>query len=243
MSYNLKYSRFNERSILIEWPSIIDNNILESITNFKQQLKDKYSKQKVQIINTYNSILISYDFTIDNINDEILALKACFDTTRAVENQPKRLWTIPVCYDPDFGSDLEDYAKAKQLSISEVITQHSSAVYTIYFIGFLPGFLYLGGLPESLALDRKATPSLDIKKGAVAIGGQQAGIYPQDSPGGWHVIGNTPVPLFRPNEHPPSVFKAGDQLTFQSISKTEHEQLSLAIKTSTYNLKSTIIDA
>lgn len=243
MSYNLKYSRFNERSILIEWPSIIDKNVLESIINFKQQLKNKYSKQKVEVINTYNSILISYSFTIDNFNDEILTLKACFDATIVVENQPKRLWTIPVCYDPDFGPDLEDYAKAKQLSISEVIAQHASAIYTVYFIGFLPGFLYLGGLPKSLALDRKATPSLDIKKGAVAIGGQQTGIYPQNSPGGWHVIGNTPVPLFLPNEHPPSVFKAGDQLKFESISPEEYEQLSLAIKTSAYNLKSTIIDA
>lgn len=242
MSYNLKYSRFNERSILIEWPSIIDKNILESIINFKEKIKDKYGKQKVEVINTYNSILISYKFIIDNINDEILTLKRLFEANDVFKNQPKHLWTVPVCYDLEFGPDLEDYAKAKQLSISEVIAQHVSVDYTIYFIGFLPGFLYLGGLPDSLALERKATPSLNIKKGAVAIGGKQTGIYPQDSPGGWHVIGNTPVPLFQSNENPPSVFKAGDQLKFESISPEKYEQLSLDIKTSNYNLKSTIID-
>ena len=134
MSYNLKYSRFNERSILIEWPSIIDKNVLESIINFKEQLKNKYSELKVEVISTYNSILISYSFTIDNFNDEILALKACFDATRAVENQPKRLWTIPVCYDQDFGPDLEDYAMAKQLSISEIIAQHTAAILSLIHI-------------------------------------------------------------------------------------------------------------
>ena len=237
MEYELKFSPYNEHSILIEWPSVIDKNMLKSILSYKKTIQNFYIKQKVELINTYNSILIIYNYTIDNINDEILRLKSLKLKKTNLENSKSKLWKIPVCYDDDFGVDLEYFSQQKQLSKTEIIELHSQAIYTIFFIGFLPGFLYLGGLEKRLHLDRKSTPNLNIKKGSVGIGGNQTGIYPKNSPGGWHIIGKTPVDFFNPNTNPPCVFSAGDTVKFYSITKPDFLNLEEQIKHGLFQLK------
>jgi inhibitor of KinA len=243
MTYNIQYSRFSDCSILIEWPAVIDDFMLEKILNFKNYIQNNYSKQKMELINTYNSILVIYPLAIDNINDEILTFKALFSEQREVVKSESIIWEIPVCYDNEFGLDLEAFSSSKKLSKSEIIRRHSKPMYTVFFIGFLPGFLYLGGLDLGLSLDRKTTPSLNVKKGSVAIGGQQTGIYPQDSPGGWHCIGNSPVELFNSNKNPPCTIKAGDRVKFVPIKKAEHDDLLHLIKMSEYQLKSIYTNA
>ncbi|WP_296382864.1 5-oxoprolinase subunit PxpB [Winogradskyella sp.] len=243
MTYELQYSQFNERSILIEWPTIIDDLMLKNILNFKKIIQDNYIKQKTEVITTYNSILIVYEFTIDNINNEFLKLKALFLQQNKSEYNESSIWEIPVCYDDEFGIDLERFSSVKNLSKPEIIKLHFKPVYTVFFIGFLPGFLYLGGLDSKLFLDRKTTPSLNVRKGAVAIGGQQTGIYPQDSPGGWHIIGNSPIELFCANQNPPCFIKAGDKVKFVSIEKSEYGDILNAVNNSKYQLKSTAINA
>ncbi|WP_299130935.1 5-oxoprolinase subunit PxpB [uncultured Winogradskyella sp.] len=225
MSYNLKFSRYNKCSILIDWPSEIDENILNSILNFKTSILNHYSKQNVEVVNTYNSILVIYDVAVENINAEFKRLKSLFKLQDRIEKPEIKIWEIPVCYNEEYGIDLDNLALKKQCSKSEIITLHSKVIYTVFFIGFLPGFLYLGGLDPKLYFNRKSTPNLNIKKGAVAIGGQQTGIYPQNSPGGWHIIGQTPVTLFNVDHNPPCFVKAGDKLKFKSIDKLEFLKL------------------
>ncbi|WP_138433540.1 5-oxoprolinase subunit PxpB [Winogradskyella algicola] len=236
MGYELKFSRYNECSILIEWPAVMDENILKDILNFKKSIQNYNIKLVIEVINTYNSLLIIYDSTIDDVYSEISRLKSLKIEAGTIEHTSSRLWRIPVCYDDDFGIDLEAFSKEKQLSKGEVIKLHSSAIYTIFFIGFLPGFLYLGGLDEKLHLDRKSTPNLDIKKGSVGIGGKQTGIYPKNSPGGWHIIGKTPVDFFNAKSSLPCVFNAGDKLQFFGISKTEFLDLEQDIKNNQFQL-------
>jgi inhibitor of KinA len=243
MTCNIQYSRFSDCSILIEWPAVIDDFMLEKILNFKNYIQNNYNKQNIEVINTYNSILVIYTLAIDNINDEILTFKALFSEQREAVKSESIIWEIPVCYDNEFGLDLEAFSSSKKLSKSEIIRRHSKPIYTVFFIGFLPGFLYLGGLDLGLSLDRKTTPSLNVKKGSVAIGGQQTGIYPQDSPGGWHCIGNSPVELFNSNKNPPCPIKAGDRVKFVSIKKAEHDDLLHLIKMSEYQLKSIYTNA
>jgi inhibitor of KinA len=238
MSNILKFSRYNTYAILVEWAAVIDDFTLIDILNYKKVIEKNYIKQKVEVINTYNSILIIYDFTIDNINDEILSLKRLYKQLETIEELHSSVWEIPVCYDIDFGFDLDYFSKQKKLSKNEVIRLHSSVIYTVYFIGFLPGFLYLGGLHPKLVIDRKSTPNLDIKKGSVAIGGQQTGVYPQNSPGGWYIIGRTPLELFNPYHHPPCSIKAGDKVKFKPISKSEFFNIEKCIAKSTFQFKS-----
>lgn len=241
MKYKLQFSQYNEHSVLVEWPAIIDELTLESILNFKNSIQNIYIKDKVEVITAYNSILVIYNFTIENINDELLKLKQLFLHKNETKKIIPSIWEIPVCYDDDFAIDLENYSKEKKLSKDEIIKLHSEAVYTVFFIGFLPGFLYLGGLHSALHLYRKTTPNLNVKKGSVAIGGEQTGIYPQDSPGGWHVIGNSPIELFNPKQNPPCFIKAGDKVKFDPISKFEYLKIQEEVSDSTFNSKSLLI--
>ena len=243
MDYNLKYSLYNERSILVEWPSFIDENILKSIINYKISIDNFYIKEKVEIISSYHSILIIYDLTIDNVNGRFFELKTLFKPQSNKLKFQTNTWEIPVCYNEEFGIDLIEFSREKRLSIPEVIELHSEQIYTVFFIGFLPGFLYLGGLNPKLFLNRKVTPNLNVKKGSVSIGGKQTGIYPQDSPGGWHVIGKTPVELFNPLTNPPCSIKSGDRIRFIPINKIQYEEIQDRISESLFQLKPVITNA
>lgn len=242
MKYDLKYSQYGASSILIEWPSLIDENILKDIINFKKVITVNYIELKVEVISAYNSLLINYVLTIDKFNSRVFELKSLYESTAIKLNFKQTLWEIPVCYNDEFAIDLDNFSLKKQLPKSEIIQRHSSQIYTIYFIGFLPGFLYLGGLDKSLHFNRKSTPNLNIKKGAVGIGGNQTGIYPQNSPGGWHIIGNSPVDFFDLKSKNPCFANAGDKLKFKPISKSEFDAISSAVKTNSYKLKKTLID-
>ena len=151
------------------------------------------------------------------------------------------LWKIPVCYDAVFGIDLEAISKEKNLSKEEIIKRHSQAIYTVYFIGFLPGFLYLGGLDESLHVPRKSTPRLQIEKGAVAIGGNQTGVYPTESPGGWNIIGNSPIEFFNPKLETPCFAKAGDKISFKPITIQEFKTIKILVEAGVYQIESEVL--
>lgn len=136
-------------------------------------------------------------------------------------SQETRTVSIPVCYGGAYGPDLQAVADCAGLSPEEVITIHSSASYRTFMIGFLPGFPYLGGLPKRIAMPRRAEPRLSVPAGSVGIAGEQTGVYPFNSPGGWQIIGQTPVNLFDPAKTPPSLLRAGDYIRFKAINENE----------------------
>ena len=132
---------------------------------------------------------------------------------------------VPVCYDKEFGFDLEDVARHSGLDPKEVGSLHCSAQYRVHCLGFTGGFAFLGGLPGRLATPRRDVPRKEIPAGSVAIGGKQTGIYPIKSPGGWNVIGRTPRQLFDPKTNPPVFLRAGDRVQFRSITREEFDEL------------------
>jgi inhibitor of KinA len=136
-------------------------------------------------------------------------------------NGNSRLVEIPVCYDPEFALDLEDVARHARISPIQVVDLHSAAKYRVGCIGFTPGFPFLTGLPKTLATPRRATPRKEIPAGSVGIGGAQTGIYPLRSPGGWNLIGRTPLRLFDPARNPPVLLSAGDRVRFRAITREE----------------------
>ncbi len=133
---------------------------------------------------------------------------------------------IPVCYDPEFAPDLDDVARRAGLSTKEVVDLHSVAEYRVACIGFVPGFSFLAGLPKKLATPRRDTPRKEIPSGSVGIGGAQTGIYPLRSPGGWNLIGRTPLNLFNPKKNPPTLLSAGDRVRFRPITREEFESFN-----------------
>ena len=134
-----------------------------------------------------------------------------------------RLVEIPVCYDSEFALDIDDVARRAAISQSEVVRLHSGAEYCVACIGFVPGFPFLAGLPKELVTPRRDVPRKQIPPGSVGIGGAQTGIYPLRSPGGWNLIGRTPLRLFDPQKNPPALLRAGERVRFRKISRDEFE--------------------
>ena len=240
--FKLTYKRFGDRSVLIEWPQEIDKKTLQNVLRFKEVLKNHYIKREVYINNAYNSLLINYDCSIENIYNEISILKTLYlEQKIEFKIKPKR-WKIPVCYNALFGLDLEEISVKNNLKKEAVIKLHSNPIYTIYFIGFLPGFLYLGGLDKKLHIPRRSNPRLKVEKGSVAIGGYQTGVYPSESPGGWNIIGNSPINFFDNSKQRPCFAKAGDEIQFVPVTIEEHIDIMILVESGVYQIESEVID-
>lgn len=240
-SYDLKYKRFGGNSILIEWPPTIDDSILKNILLFKSYIDKKYVNLKIYTKTSYNSLLVTYPNEINEII-KVLELRSLYKNLEPLKKQSFNKWEIPVCYDIDFGKDLMFLRKKLSLEIEEIISIHISKEYRVFNLGFLPGFLYLGGMDKRIHYPRKNSPSLDIEKGSVGIGGFQTGIYPNQSPGGWNIIGKTPINLFDIEMTSPCFIKAGDKVKFVSISKKEYGLILIQIQSNIYELKKTLVN-
>ncbi len=159
---------------------------------------------------------VTVQFDPDQISYDVLSTAIRrLATRRPPLEEPGRLHRIPVVYD---GPDLEAVAKETGLTPQRVIELHGRPIYRVFLVGFVPGWAYLGPLPDELVLPRRSVPRTQVPAGSVAIAGQETGIYPLDSPGGWHLIGRTPVRLFLPDSDPPSLFRAGDRVKFFALS-------------------------
>ncbi|MGH8094814.1 MAG: 5-oxoprolinase subunit PxpB [Chthoniobacterales bacterium] len=154
---------------------------------------------------------------------QVLTTKARFQSKTSKPNKA-RLHRVPVCYDPEFALDLAAVAEHCRLSPNELVKRHAAAEYRVRCLGFTPGFPYLSGLPRILATPRRPTPRISVPAGSVAIGGAQAGIYPLSSPGGWNVIGRTPLRLFDAKREPAALLRAGDRLRFITINRDQFQQ-------------------
>lgn len=234
----LTYKRFGESALLIEWPPEVNETILKDILSFQFLIEKQLNEFLIETVNAYNSLTLIFHadkITFEGLENELKKLYDMIDSSAPLAQQ--NLWNLPVCYDEHFGIDLQEISNTTGLAISEIIRLHVDAVYTVYFIGFLPGFLYLGGLPSSLHFPRKKTPRLKIEKGAVAIGGEQTGIYPMESPGGWNIIGSSPISLFDVNSNPPCQIKSGDQVRFRPISIEKFEQIKSEVRLGIFDMK------
>ena len=195
------------------------------------------------MIPAYNSLTLVQNHSPVEFDSFKNKLKKWYDDKSGTIPKQRYLWRLPVCYDLDFGIDLEEVSQKLQLPIPKIIEQHTENIYRVYGIGFLPGFMYLGGLSRSLEAPRKATPRLMVARGAVGIAGKQTGIYPQESPGGWNIIGNCPVSIFNAERKKPCLVSVGDQIQFYSISRAEHDLHKIEGEVGIYEVEKRKIDA
>lgn len=231
--YKLQYKSFGESALLIEWPQQISEGILDDIRLLYQKLKASSIKGIEDINFVYHAMLVVYDRAYLNKENLISNIEKMYAELNSRTVEQLITWNIPVCY--DFGLDLSFVLQEKNMSRESFIQLHTEPLYKVFGVGFLPGFLYLGGLHKQLEIVRKQTPKLDVFEGAVAIGGNQTGIYPQESPGGWHIVGKTPVRLFDSSKEPPTFIAPGDQVKFYAISEARYKVLEIEISTGIYN--------
>jgi len=240
LAEKITYKSFGDRAILIEWKAEICPSISNDILDLQQKIFAFENRNIVDTIVGYTSLTIVYNNPFEDYLNEIAVLKK-INTSKDIDLKKSSFtWEIPVCYDLEFGIDLQEISKVTNLEISEIVKLHSQSSYRVYFIGFLPGFLYLGGLNKQLFFDRKSNPRLKVAKGAVAIGGEQTGVYPSESAGGWNVIGKTPVNFFNINENSPCFAKAGDFIKFVRIDKNEFLQIEKEVKAGSYQISKTL---
>lgn len=243
-SPNITIKPFGEHAMLIEWPAEVNETILDSILRFESFLQTEALTHKDwEIVPSYNSLLVT------NRNEQIdfegmsRRIFKWYGEARDLHHPDRFLWRLPVSYDLEFGLDLEEVAGKLNKSIPEIIALHTAPTYTVYGIGFLPGFMYLGGLEKELELPRKSTPRMKVTKGAVGIAGKQAGIYPQESPGGWNIIGNCSVPIFDTTKKDPCFVNVGDKIQFYEISRAEYDLHKIEAEVGIYKLEKIKINA
>ena len=187
----------------------------------------------IETVPAYTTLAVYYNpFEVDKKNESISeavthTLQRILERVTAEQSEnTATIIEIPVCYDTEFAPDLITTADTLNLSINELINIHTDKTYKVYMLGFTPGFPYMGPIDERIFTHRKTQPRLKVDPGSVAIAGNQTGIYPFATPGGWNIIGRTPLQLFDRNRTDPFLLKAGDQVKFISISKEEYKSLS-----------------
>lgn len=186
-----------------------------------------------ETVPTFTSLLVCYDPTVISFAELYQKLGALSSEVSG-ENKSSFIYTLPVCYGGEFGEDLADVAEYAKISPEEVIARHTAKPYLIYMLGFLPGFAYLGGLDETIACPRLSSPRQKIEAGSVGIGGNQTGIYPIASPGGWRLIGRTPIRPYDPERSDPILYSAGDCIRFKAITRAEYDEIAAAVASGEY---------
>jgi len=213
-----------DRGLLLEFGDEISSEVNEKVRRMTLAIQAESIEGIVEIVPTYRSLLILYNPLILSFVDLKKRLERIEKGLQQTPFPEPKLTRIPALYGGSYGPDLEEVAKYHQISPEEMIQLHCSKPYFIYMIGFMPGFPYMGELPEALITPRLKTPRLSVPAGSVAIAQRQTGIYPMESPGGWQIIGRTPVKLFNPEREPPALLQMGDHVQFFPIVEKEFKE-------------------
>ena len=214
-----------DRAILVEYGDAIDPAVNERVRAMAALLKRSRPEGVEAVIPAYRNLSILYDPLVTSPDQILPRLRALEARLLEIEVPTPRIVEIPVLYGGEYGPDIGFVAEHSGLSVEEVIAIHAGTVYPIYMIGFTPGFCYLGGLDSRIHTPRRKTPRTLLPAGSVGIAEAQTGIYPVDSPGGWQIIGRTPLRLFVPERENPFLYDAGDRIRFEPVSDAEFHRI------------------
>ena len=220
---NVIYTAAGDQGIVMEFGKEINVETNKIIRGMVVKLRRK--REVMELIPTFCSLLVIYDCNRTSFNKMRKLLEKELASLKITEEESYKVHIIPVCYEEPFNVDLQHVAEYAGISMSEVVELHSSREYLIYMLGFLPGFAYLGGLDKRIHCPRLDSPRVKIPAGSVGIGGEQTGIYPLDSPGGWQLIGRTPLQPYDPNRNPSILYEMGDYIRFKPISVEEYYEI------------------
>lgn len=233
---DIKVMPAGDSALVVEFGNEINEAVNEKVHALAKKIRQENIPGITEMIPTFRSLLVSYDMLQISYSKLSVTLSVLSRELEMNQAAHHRIVKIPCCYGARFGADLTDMERLTGLSREEIIELHSSVDYKIYMLGFLPGFVYLGGLDKRLEVPRLDTPRVRIGKGAVGIGGNQTGIYPMDSPGGWRLIGGTPVDLYDPEREDPVLLRAGEYIRFVPISIMDYYDIRQEILKGTYSL-------
>ena len=234
----MTFAPLGDSAVVITLGPGLDDATLLKVRSLTAALEQESESGVLEAVPAYHTVTVFYDPAAFASNGEAPYDRVCRHIAEAA-GRAENAWPdlvslpdgtgqgargtleIPVCYGGEFGPDLEDVARHCGLTSEEVVARHSGASYVVHAVGFSPGFPYLGGLPPELETPRRATPRVRVAAGSVGIGGRQTGVYSLESPGGWQLIGRTPIALFDPSRTPAARLRAGDRVSFRRIGPEE----------------------
>lgn len=224
-----------DTALVVEFGETVDRAINALVMALADRIEAAKPAGVVELVPTFRSLMVHYDPVATShavLADEMRRLLVDLDTAE----RAGRLWHIPVCYEGDLAPDLEDVARATKLSTGDVVATHSGTIYQVYCVGFLPGFPYMGDLPAALELPRRTSPRIRLPQGSVCMAMRMTGVYPIESPGGWHLLGRTPVRLFDRRRVDAVLMAPGDRVKFEPIGRRDFDQLEAEASAGTLQL-------
>lgn len=231
------YLMSGDKGLVVEFGNEISEAVNKKVRNLYLAIKKSQMPGIYEMIPTYRSLLIQYnpiEIEVDKLIEKLMEIEMSLDS---IDLPKPRIIEIPTIYGGEFGEDLKFVSEHNGMSEDEVIKIHSSVDYRIYMLGFSPGFPYLGGMSERIETPRLKTPRTKIPAGSVGIAGKQTGIYPMESPGGWQLIGRTPLKLYDPKSETPIILQAGDYIRFVPIKKEEYVNICNLAEQNQYKIK------
>lgn len=229
MDYKLRM--LGDNAVIIELGTEIKAETLKKVQTASRIIEENNESWQIEYVPTFTTVTLYYDpFKVSKLAEEyelpyefvFRRIKEILSASPANTKIKQRIVEVPICYGGEFGPDLSFVAKHNGLTPEEVIHIHSSGEYLVYMLGFAPGFPYLGGMSTKIAAPRRGTPRHEIPARSLGIAGNQTGIYPIETPGGWQLIGRTPLSLFEPEKEEPSLLRAGDKIKFKPINMEEY---------------------
>jgi inhibitor of KinA len=231
LTMNYTIYPLGDSALIVDFHSADEERLLNILTSLTQSLPSFMHESFIEAVPSYNTVTVHYDPLKIKSHFPFQLMKAALiesiDALKVQEGRKnKDIVTIPVLYGNGYGPDLPFVAQHNDISVEEVIKIHTEKLYTVAFLGFSPGFPFLRGMSSSITAPRRQSPRIKIEEGSVGIAGSQTGVYPVSSPGGWQIIGRTPLKLFNPGDSDnPALLSQGDLLKFTSISKEEFHRL------------------
>ena len=213
-----------DTALVVEFGDTIDREINDRVLGLADRIEHAAIAGVIEQVPTFRSLMIHYDPELLTF-EEISAHARRLLDGRAAKPHAQRIWVLPTCYGGDLGPDIAEVASATELSPDDVVRLHAAGTYHVYVVGFLPGWPYMGDLNPKLALPRRETPRVKVPMGSVCIAQQMTGVYPLESPGGWHLLGRTPVRMFDTRRENAVLLTPGDQVQFKAITRAEFDRL------------------
>lgn len=235
---SVRYLPFGDSALIVEFDDVIDLAVNSKVIALNEALSSAGIRGVEEFVPTYRSLLIRYNPAEITYEQLVACIKEIEKTLgeKPIKVEGRKL-IVPVVYGGVYGPDLSYVAKYHGLTEEQVVKYHSGKDYRVYMIGFVAGFPYLGDVPEEIATPRLETPRLKVPGGSVGIAERQTGIYPCEAPGGWRIIGRTPIKLFDSQQQPPALLKPGDTVKFIPISEEEFKRIEELVRLGAYKLQ------
>lgn len=240
MPSGVRFLPAGDKALVVEFGDRIERALSERVLRLAERIKELRLQGVIETLPTFRSLLVRYDpmHTSGAALEQEIA--AHLDDAGGTHEEV-RLWHIPACYDKRCAPDLDEVAERTKLTTDEVVARHSGTKFLVYVVGFAAGFPYMGDLPPELVLPRRADPRVRVPAGSIAMATTLTGVYPLESPGGWHLIGAAPIRLFDPTWERPALLRPGDFAQFQPIDFAEYERIRAAVERNDYDVPYTVV--